>query len=56
MWVDVRDKEVVLPSMSKAILVTDGENFQLVTVEKFLERVDTPYNTWKYWMEIPKIE
>ena len=56
MWIDVKDKEVILPSMSKVILVTDGQNFQLVSVEKFLETVDTPYNTWTHWMKIPKID
>lgn len=56
MWIDVKDKDVVLPSMSKIILVTDGRRPQLVSVEKFLETVDTPYNTWTHWMEIPKIE
>lgn len=56
MWIDVRDKDVVLPSMSKVILVTDGQRHQLLSVEKFLETVDTPYNTWTHWMEIPKIE
>lgn len=55
MWIDVKNKEVILPSMSKVILVTDGQRPQLVTVEKFLETVDTPYNTWTHWMEIPKI-
>lgn len=56
MWIDVKDKDVVLPSMSKVILVTDGQRPQLVTVEKFLKTVDTPYNTWTHWMEIPKTE
>lgn len=56
MWVDIKNKEVILPSKSKVILVTDGQKFQLVTVEKFLESVDAPYNTWKYWMKIPEIE
>lgn len=56
MWIDVKDKEAILPSMSKVILVTDGQRPQLVTVEKFLETVDAPYNTWTHWMEIPKID
>ena len=56
MWIDVKDKDVVLPSMSKAILVTDGQRPKLITVEKFLETVDTPYNTWTHWMRIPKTE
>lgn len=56
MWISVRDKETILPSTSKVILVTDGQNYQLVSVEKFLETVDTPYNTWTHWMKIPKVE
>lgn len=56
MWISVKDKETVLPSLSKVILVTDGQKYQLITVEKFLENVDAPYNTWTHWMKIPKIE
>lgn len=56
MWISVKDKETILPSTSKVILVTDGQNYQLVSVEKFLETVDTPYNTWTHWMKIPKVE
>lgn len=55
MWNDVKNKNIILPSMSSIILVTDGKTPQLVTVERFLESVDKPYNTWTHWMEIPKI-
>lgn len=55
MWIDVKDKNVILPSMSKPILVTDGKYYSIVTVEKFLERVDKSYNTWTHWMRIPEV-
>lgn len=55
MWIEVKDKTVIMPSSSSIILVTDGKNYQLISVEKFLENVDKPYNTWTHWMKIPVV-
>ena len=54
-WIDIKNKDAILPSKNTPILVTDGKNYQLITVEKFLENVDKPYNAWTHWMKIPKI-
>lgn len=54
-WYDARDKSLILPSMSSTILVTNGKTYSLVSVERFIETVDKPFNEWTHWMEIPKV-
>lgn len=51
-WKSVKDKSIVLPSKNTKILVTNGKDISVISVNMFLENVDKPYNNWTHWSEI----
>jgi len=55
-WNSVKDKSIVLPSKNTTILVTDGENVNVMSVAAFLKNVDKPYNRWTHWAEINSLK
>lgn len=54
-WISVKNYDVILPSKSSCILVTDGTNYSVIKVKTFLEIVDKSFCQWTHWMKIPKV-